>query len=123
MSAYNYIVIDDACPVCQHRGSIKAQAHVAASFDGDAKGRFCGAEYRIGETMRWWARDDPRYSGWKAMGRIYPFEHDDVDEEACLGTCSNCRSVLVVLIHFEAVTPTKVMLVATENEWPEGYLR
>src|SRR5690606_35681892 len=89
MSAYNWIIFEGHCPVCNTEGTIRAQTHVASSYDGDASGRFHELEYRIGQAMRWWDRDDPRFEDWPADREFSkPDANAGREEEACYATCS-----------------------------------
>ena len=118
MSAYNEITIDLACPSCARIGQVRAQAHVAADFDGDHTGRFCGREYRIGERMAWWHEEDPRHAGWTDPDGGTP--SDSVDE-CCYARCGACASELFALIHFLNLRPTAVLSLGLVEDWPPDY--
>jgi len=93
MGAYNWVIIEETCPVCGRKATIRCQTHVASSYGGGPDGRFLDREYRLGERMRWWAPSDPEYPQWRAMGRMdVPLERSD--QEACYSTCRRNHQVI-----------------------------
>jgi len=120
MAAYNLIVVRAPCPSCKRPSEIRCQTHVASSFDGDERGRFCARTYTLGETMAWWGPGDPRFEQWcdGALPTTPPLY-----EEACYSTCASCQADLCVVIEFRNVVPTRVVGVTTEQNWPAGHLR
>ena len=122
MSAYNWIVFEGRCPACGTAAMLRAQTHVASSYDGDASGRFHDSEYRLGESMKWWARDDPRFADWPADREFSkPEANNQLEEEACYATCPNCKASLCVLLRFHENVPETIIAITTEDNWPEGY--
>ena len=120
MSAFNWIVIERTCPQCHRHGVIKAQCHVASSFDGDDGGRFHDREYRVGERMRWWDRADPRFEAWKDDAKSDTANPDRM-VECCYASCSMCNAPLFALVEFEDVTPIAVGDVGLEEDWPAEF--
>ena len=124
MSAYNWISFDSDCPVCQRDTTIKAQTHVASDYDGDDSGRFHDRLYRLGETMRWWPEQHPRFSEWKNEG--FPNRSErrgDECEEACYARCEACGAKLCAVIEFRRMSPVRILKLGLEDDWPDGYLR
>jgi len=122
MSAYNWIIVEGRCPTCGTETTMRAQTHVASSYDGDASGRFHESEYRVGQAMRWWKRDDPRFQEWPADRELSrPEANDEREEEACYATCSNCNASLCVVLRFHENLAEAVVSISTEENWPAGY--
>lgn len=122
MSAFNWIIFEARCPACGESARIRAQTHVASSFDGDEHGRFHDLEYGIGQGMRWWGRDDSRFGDWlpeKAFRKAGDIAAGET--EACYATCSQCQATLCALLRFRENVPESVVLLAKEDEWPAGY--
>ena len=120
MAAFNYIETEGRCPACHTRSIVRAQTHVASSFDGDSSGRFCDRTYKLGDEMAWWPPADGRCEEW----------HFDADpharpavREACYATCTHCRAELCMVLEFQALRPTQVISITHEEDWPSGYLR
>lgn len=124
MSAYNWIIVEGRCPACKTKTTIRAQTHVASSYDGDASGRFHESEYQIGETMRWWDRDDSRFEKWPADRELsQPEVKSGREEEACYATCSNCNASLCVVLRFHENVPEALVSISTEENWPDSFPR
>jgi hypothetical protein len=51
MGAFNWIVFEGQCPCCSSVGSLRAQTHIAASYDALGGERFHDKEYRLNEPM------------------------------------------------------------------------
>jgi hypothetical protein len=106
MGAYNYVVFEDVCPSCGERSRIRAQTHVASSFDGDDRGRFCHKDYQLEETMAWWPKTDS--AGWQSwLEGADEVVGDGVGAcEHCYADCEACKAELVVTIDFRDAVPT-----------------
>jgi hypothetical protein len=116
MAAFNWIVFGHTCPNCGCEANIKAQCHVASSFDGDDSGRFCDREYRLGERMRWWDEYDGRYASWKADPGIVPDASASKRIlECCYARCSSCHAELFAVIAFHDITAVDVQQVGLEG--------
>ena len=121
MSAFNWVVIENVCPVCNRMATVRCQTHVASSFGGAADGRFQDRDYRLGERMRWWRVDDPDYPTWRVQGRKGAPLQDDAAEEACHSVCTLCGARLYVILRFEDLTPRAVLGLGPEEQWPADY--
>ena len=100
--------------------TVRAQTHIAASYHGDATGRFHNRTYRIGETMAWFHPSDDRRAAWSEAadpGHL-PSVH-----EACYSECLTCHADLCIVFEFENVGAARVVTAAREADWPSGYLR
>lgn len=120
MAAFNWIVCDYNCPKCGTFTSIKAQCHVASSFDGDERGRFCDRVYRLGAEMVWWPKSDSRWNNWTEGGRP---EGDDSLHECCYAECTNCGTDLYAVIVFLPIKPVSIWEVGLEDDWPPKFKR
>jgi hypothetical protein len=120
MAAFNWLEFEATCPVCHRSGTIRAQTHVAASYDGDSTGRFHNREYRLGERMAWWAPDDRRYAAWCDDAQPAP---PDGHREACYASCTNADCQLCAVVEFAALMPLRVLELCAEEDWPEGYTK
>lgn len=120
MSVFNWIDATALCPVCRPLATIRAQSHVAASFDGDERGRFCQALYALGEPMRWWPPGDSRFAEWKAGAHK---SDGNFAEECCYSDCLRCGADLYTVIRFSDVKPEEVTAVGTVADWPPAYPR
>lgn len=111
MAAFNWIIVTEDCPACGAEATLRCQTGVASSLDGDERGRFCNAEYLLGQTMNWWPTTDARYPEWHVFGPAYSSADPSApfDEDECLATCTSCRAELVVVISFERATPIAVV--------------
>jgi hypothetical protein len=124
VGAANDILIDNVCPICGRLAKIRCQTHVATSYAGDNRGRFCLEEYRLGEQMRWWAPDHPEFLHWRERDRcIDPDDDPHVAEEACYSHCLSCRADLVVVVRYRDLVPVEILGISPETEWPTGYYR
>jgi hypothetical protein len=123
VGAYNWIVVDATCPACARDVSLRCQTHVASSFDGDARGRFCHRDYRLGEPMAWWPPDSERYSDWRVNGRTDGDMSDTEDEEACYASCPLCAAKLFVALDFRGPRAERIVVLGLESDWPERYVR
>jgi hypothetical protein len=118
VSAYNKLLIADLCPFCEARDALEVQIHVGASDDGDAQGRFCQNEYRLGQRLRWWPADDPRWASWRDGGLA---NRDGTVDECAYGLCRVCASPVFVGVRFRDHTPIDVISASTEMpEWAWG---
>jgi hypothetical protein len=124
MAAYNWVVFPGTCPVCGEVSSMRAQCHVAASFEGDARGRFCGKKYTLGQPMDWWAREHPFFSQWRDPGAFIPdLDAPEHVEEACNVNCVPCGAQLYAIIAFEVNVPVELNELGLESLWPARYFR
>jgi len=95
MGSYNWIEYRARCPKCTNTCVIRAQIHLASSYDGDATGRFYDRSYAPGDTMAWWPKEDSRFSSWsEGFERSNEFEAS----ETCLANCTGCGVELVSTI-------------------------
>ena len=120
MGAFNWIELLAKCPACGAESSLRAQTHIASSFDGDRTGRFHDRTYRLGEAMAWFPDSDSRNSAWADASDP---GHRPAVHEACYGECSSCRGDLCVVLEFASLAPTRVVSLTREAEWPADYLR
>jgi hypothetical protein len=120
MGPFNWIDVTAACPACGSNATLRAQTHIASSYDGDSTGRFHERTYRLGETMAWFERSDVRRASWTdAADPAYLM----VVREACYGACSSCGVELCIVLEFENAAPTSVVTITRVTDWPTGYLR
>ena len=122
MTAYNSIIIRSRCPSCGKQSEIKCQTHIASSFDGDESGRFCNRIYHIGEKLAWWSKGSKKYDEWRIKGKK-DFDNSTIDFECCYASCLSCNAQLYVILEFKDATPTKVVGVGVELDWPQEYLK
>jgi hypothetical protein len=120
MSAFNWIEASCRCPACKAGATLRAQTHVASSFDGTEQGRFSGRTYRLGEQMAWWPSESPLHAAW-LEGRDPA--HRPLAGEACYAECQRCHAELCVVVEFEDLKPVRIIQVSLASEWPVGYLR
>ncbi|MBU6950403.1 hypothetical protein [Hahella sp. HN01] len=71
--------------------------------------------------MAWWSASDPRFSEWNAGRTAIGDDHRDL--ECCYSTCASCSASLYVLLAFNACTPSKVIEIGLEEQWPKEHLR
>jgi hypothetical protein len=120
VAAYNWILFDVACPACGKVARIEAQTHVASSFDGDQSGRFCHRDYRLGETIAWWPRNDDQFASWAESADP---SRPEVVTEACYATCTACARKLYAVVEFDGLVVRRVSEVGLEADWPRGLQR
>ncbi|MEY4806533.1 MAG: hypothetical protein RLZZ206_922 [Cyanobacteriota bacterium] len=123
MSAFNWVLINEICPVCQCDATIRCQTHVASSFGGGEDGRFQNREYRLGDKMRWWDEGDSEYQKWRVLGRKDGQLGTRIAEEACYSECTLCSARLYAILRFQDITPSAVLGIGPEKEWPSDYWR
>ena len=124
MGAYNWVLSKETCPKCNQTALLKAQTHIASSYDGDETGRFHDREYQVGEAMAWWPKTDRRYSEWKIETLRYGEERGpEYCTECCYAQCPLCQAELYVVICFKEATPIEVVDYGLENQWPSRYFR
>jgi hypothetical protein len=121
MAAYNWVVVQEPCPVCGLTSEIRAQTHVASDYDGDDTGRFHDREYHIGGKMHWWPASDPRFSEWRASPNRDRTQSSEIEEEACYAECPSCHARLFVLLRFNGLRIDQVLAIGREEAWPKGY--
>ena len=116
MGAYNDLLIDDMCPACGKRGTIRCQIHVGASYDGDSRGRFALHEYRLGEPLPWWPPGHHCFESWCEDADRKNL--DGTVDECSYSGCESCRADLYVGIRFRNLTPVETLGVTIERpEW------
>lgn len=125
MSAYNEILVNEKCPACNTTSEFTCQTHIASSFDGDNRGRFCCRKYRLNEPMMWWKKSHPEFDSWRVyVDDEYTYkEKSKFEVEPCLTTCPNCSKELYIAIEFEINTPKRVVEIGLESdlEWKKFY--
>lgn len=122
MAAFNWVEISSICPTCSARTSIRAQSHVAASFENDSQGRFCLQEYKVGDRMRWWRKGENKYEEWKASAQNVAADHQSV-QECCYASCVAKGDRLFVILEFSDLIVKKVIEIGKEENWPAQYPR
>ena len=122
MAAFNWVLVSARCPACSEQTMIRAQTHIASSYDGDAHGRFSERAYKLGESMLWWPPTDARFDDWKEDGLPSADGSGDI-EEACYAACDTCAADLCAVLRFRDVTPIKCVAVSTAKQWPAGFPR
>ncbi|WP_157603835.1 hypothetical protein [Rhizobacter sp. Root1221] len=120
MSAFNWIEAPCICPACRTSAMLRAQTHVAASFQGNGQGRFSGRTYRLNESLAWWPPTDPRYLSWQEG--CDP-AHRPLIEEACYAECLSCHAELCAILEFNDLKAVRIIQASVEPEWPAGYQR
>ncbi len=120
MAAFNWIVFDALCPFCSSISLIKAQCHVASTFEGDALGRFCNKTYRLNEDMLWWKQGNSRWPEWIAGGQSVR-ESMHLIDECCYANCTACNAEMFVVITFEAIRPINIRQIGLEKNWPSDF--
>jgi hypothetical protein len=118
MAAFNWIVFDGICPKCSMSATLRAQCHIASSFDGEDGKRFCNAEYRIGDSMPWWPIGHPRWRDWRTSGRRVALE---AAQECCYTECRNCGADLYAVIEVASLAPRKIVDTGMEKDWPADF--
>lgn len=116
MAAFNWIIFNRICPNCGVDASMRAQCHVASSFDGQGI-RFCNRTYRLQETMLWWPRDHIKWKEWELGGKSV----DDSIQECCYAECMNCQANLYAIIGFRLISPASIVQVGLEKDWPSDF--
>lgn len=107
MGAYNWLKFEARCPACGRIAELRAQIHVAASYNGDETGRFFGRTFQLGERMPWFPHDHKKYlKEWDASdGVLTPLGSGH--EESC-AYCLSCESELIVTVEFNNLVPIGV---------------
>ncbi|NMO17020.1 hypothetical protein HPC49_14435 [Pyxidicoccus fallax] len=124
VAAYNWVVFQATCPVCGRAARMRAQAHVASSFDGDERGRFAHREYAVGQPFHWWPESHRAFSAWRDADVVTPDLGDpDSVEEACYTECSECQAELYAVVAFRVNVPVSIKEVGPESAWPVRYPR
>jgi hypothetical protein len=122
MSAYNWIEIVEKCPTCGKISKIKLQTHIASSYDGTDNIRFHDNNYKVGNKMNWFDKNDERYSLWK-NGNSKNITERNIDLECCYGICELCNTESYAIIVFEKCVISSVKSVGTLEEWPEEFYK
>ena len=122
MAAFNWVIADVSCPVCENVARLRCQTHVASNYGVDSGGRFHDREYALGQAMEWWPREHKRFETWRGGRWRAGGIHTEFDEEACYTTCNNCNAPLYVVILYHMNVPERVVAVGKEEDWPE-YLK
>jgi len=120
MSAFNWIEFDSKCPVCFVHTPIRAQSHLAASFESDDRGRFCQQVYKLGDTMRWWNKGDKRHEEWVTGGQ--PVVGDAMStRECCYATCVAHGDEIYVVFEMSNLVIREVIDLGPVDKWPAAY--
>jgi len=120
MSAFNCIVFDGVCPKCLAKTILRAQCHIASTFGAENGRYFYNGEYKLGEKMRWWPINHPRWCDWIASGRRSA-DTSDVARECCYAACQNCGADLYAIIEFVSLSPRLVIDIGLEENWPKDF--
>jgi hypothetical protein len=120
MAAFNWIELESTCPVCSEATIIRAQSHVAASFESDEQGRFCQRTYKLGDKMRWWPRGNNDYDKWMIGGKK-EIEDPDSVRECCYATCVAHADRLYVVLAIADLVVRGVLEIGPEEKWPASY--
>lgn len=120
MSAFNWVEFDDGCPVCGETTLIRAQCHLAASFEGDERGRFSGNTYRLGQELFWWDDNREGKPPWYEGGVPVSARVDTV-RECCYASCVVRGHNLFAVVEFSNKRATRVIEIGPEEEWPATY--
>ena len=119
MGAYNYIFFDAVCPACGVAGACCAQTHVASSFNGDDRGRFCHRYFELNEPMRWWDRDDPNWVDW-IDGADCASRDGVLAIEYCYTDCAHCDADLKAVICFRDAVAIEYRMLRVIPKWSSG---
>ena len=122
MSAFNWIKFKQRCPNCKELAEIKAQSKMASSYDG-LEDRFHDKEYSLGDTMKWWNENDIRYNEWIVSNQKKIINSKIEVRECCYSMCASCKSNLYAVIEFSNISPTKVIELGMEEEYPNEYCK
>ena len=122
MAAFNLLRFQAQCPVCRQETSIAAQVHSGASFAADGGGRFCNAEYRVGDRIHWWDAGHPGYRSWPDEGAIRTGVPDTV-RECCYATCAASDDKLYAIVEISDLVLGNVIGIGPEEDWPAGYAK
>ncbi|MCW5821252.1 MAG: hypothetical protein KIT34_00525 [Cyanobacteria bacterium TGS_CYA1] len=96
-----------------------AQTKVCSSYDGDDSGRFHDHRYVIGQEMRWWKENAPKYKNWFDES-VIKIENGFL--ECCYSECKNCDSNdIFAVICFQDKTITSVEKIGRINDWPDEF--
>jgi hypothetical protein len=124
MGAYNWITINESCPHCGQFATIRCQTHVASDYGGDQLGRFHDNEYQPGDRMRWYEESHKNFQEWRPESEINPPEPDSENlKECCYANCMNCNRELYAVIEFHFTTPSRVLGVGLEENWPDNFYK
>jgi len=121
MAAFNDIIVRDSCPACGKVSELRFQTHVAASFHGDASGRFAHREYYLGQRLAWWPIGHADFATWRTDGE--PCQPPNTGIEACYGGCALCAAELFAVVHFLDLVPIEVSAMGLEKNWPSDFQR
>jgi hypothetical protein len=120
MAAFNWIEFEEKCPVCLVMTCIRAQSHIAASFEGDNHGRFCQQTYRVGEKMRWLGDGNNNYNKWMTTGAGVVRQEGAVFE-CCYANCIANGDRLYAVVKVENLIIGKIVEMGPEDDWPVLY--
>jgi hypothetical protein len=121
MSAFNWIVFQHRCPACGVDTAIRAQCHIASSYDGDISGRFCDKDYQLKQKMAWWSDDHPESKSWADGDNQIAPKSEII--ECCYSICMKCNGSLYAVIVFDMLMATSVISLGLEENWPIGFKR
>ncbi len=122
MAAFNWVEVRIKCPVCSEATLIRAQVHIAASFDGNSEGRFCNSIYSIGDKMRWWDECDARFNDWM-LGSESVFNGAGSATECCYASCSAHNDRLYAIVEVVKLRVHGILELGPEILWPIKYSR
>lgn len=123
MGAYNWILITARCPSCSCEVQLRCQTHIASDYGGDESGRFHDREYRVGDPLKWWPQQSPKYAKWRVNGIIGGSGYGDFDTECCYTACPECKTNLYAVIEFEGPRAVNVKEIGFEDQWPQNYFK
>lgn len=118
MAAFNNVDVEIVCPACSRQAKATFQLHLAASFGGDERSRFCHINYKVGDILRWWNLDHPRYKPWLTEDGI---AFDEGYAECCYGDCSNCKADLYAIVVVKDLLIESIAEIGLERNWPAGF--
>src|ERR1044072_6167446 len=114
MAAYNDLILQAQCPGCGVQSQLRFQMHMAASFDGDASGRFCQRAYRLGARLAWWPESDARHAAW--IVENYRVAGTTSVSEKCYGGCPKCWADLTAQITYQDLRPVSADKIALVSD-------
>jgi hypothetical protein len=120
MSAFNWIEFRGVCQVCRKDTGIRAQTHIAASFNGDSRGRFRGRTYSLGQEMLWWQEGHPERDSWGDGRQLISAEANTI-RECCYAVCVPNDHKLYAVIEFANLRPVRVLEIGRDEDWPASY--
>jgi hypothetical protein len=120
VAAFNWVEFESQCPVCSQNTKIRVQCHIAASFEGDDRGRFCRKNYRVGEKLHWWHSNHENYRKWGIGGQSTGGNPRSV-LECCYASCVASGDKLYVVLEITDLEIRKVHEIGPDQDWPVAY--